>query len=373
MKILHVSSARAFGGGERHLVDLVRGLAARGHEVWVALRPGSPLGGRLESVPSTRLVELGLRNALDFPSGLKLGSLARDEKIDVIHAHLARDYPPAALAARRAPLSRFVITRHVLFPLNRLHRRALSNVSRVIAVSEAVAGALQAQRIFDPEKIRIVTNAIDLGRFAERPDGRDRGRQRWRVGIVGELTPVKDQEMFLVAAAAVARACGPEVEFVVVGADASPGGPYQARLEIMARESGLSGVVRMLGARPDNEIPGILASLDVCVSASRSESFGIAMAEAMASGVPVVATATEGAREIVEDGVTGTITPIGDPEAMAAAIVSLLRDDERRAAFGKQAAARARERFALDRMAQETERVYLEALGSSRYGGGNSR
>jgi glycosyltransferase involved in cell wall biosynthesis len=97
------------------------------------------------------------------------------------------------------------------------------------------------------------------------------------------------------------------------------------------------------------------------------------MAEAMASGVPVVATATEGAREIVEDGVTGTITPIGDPEAMAAAIVSLLRDDERRAAFGKQAAARARERFALDRMAQETERVYLEALGSSRYGGGNSR
>src|SRR5205085_3884176 len=86
---------------------------------------------------------------------------------DVIHAHVARDYTLASLAARRAAGARLVITRHVLFPLSRLHRRALSNVSRVIAVSDAVARSLRAQNLFDPEKIRVVKNGVDVRRFAD--------------------------------------------------------------------------------------------------------------------------------------------------------------------------------------------------------------
>ena len=136
MRILQVSSARAFGGGERHLADLARGLATRGHEVFAALAHDSPLRDELDALPPRNLHTMALRNALDIGSALKLARVALDEKVDVIHAHVARDYTLASLAARRATGARLVITRHVLFPLSRLHRRALSNVSRVIAVGD---------------------------------------------------------------------------------------------------------------------------------------------------------------------------------------------------------------------------------------------
>src|SRR5947209_12876 len=194
MRILQVSSARAFGGGERHLADLARGLARRGHELFAALAHDSPLRDELYALPPRNVHTLALRNALDIGSALKLARVALDEKVDVIHAHVARDYTLASLAARRATAARLVITRHVLFPLSRLHRRALSNVSRVIAVSDAVARSLRAQNIFDPEKIRVVMNGVDVTRFGEarREFGRERctARKPLRLGIGGELSEV---------------------------------------------------------------------------------------------------------------------------------------------------------------------------------------
>ena len=371
MRILQVSSARTFGGGERHLADLARGLATRGHELFAALAHDSPLRDELDALPPRNVHTLALRNALDIGSALKLARVALDEKVDVIHAHVARDYTLASLAARRATGARLVITRHVLFPLSRLHRRALSNVARVIAVSDAVARSLRAQNLFDPEKIRVVANGVDVRRFADAREefeksGRESlegggARKPLRVGIVGELSEVKGQEDFVRAAAVVAERFGDAVEFVIVGDDATRTGEYRARVERLVAELGLKERVRLLGRL--GEVAGVLASLDVFVSASRTEAFGMVMAEALACGVPVVATATEGAREIVEDGLTGSIVPIGDVGAMAAAIVSLLKDEGRRLAFGARASGSARERFSLERMIEETERVYAEALG----------
>src|SRR2546430_560155 len=99
MRILQVSSARAFGGGERHLADLARGLAERGHEVFAALTHDSPLRDELGALPPHNVRTLSLRNALDIGSALKLARVALDEKVDVIHAHVARDYTLASLAA----------------------------------------------------------------------------------------------------------------------------------------------------------------------------------------------------------------------------------------------------------------------------------
>src|SRR5256714_145103 len=388
MRILQVGSAGAFGGGERPLADLARGLATRGHEVFAALAHDSPTRNELDALPPRNVHTMALRNALDIGSALKLARVARDEKIDVIHAHVARDYTLAALAARRATDARLVVTRHVLFPLSRLHRRALSNVSRVIAVSGAVARSLRAQNLFDPEKIRVVTNGVDVRRFAdareefersvkksdesaeksekfaekserESPEG-DSARRPLRVGIVGELSEVKGQEDFVRAAAGVAEKFGGEVEFVIAGEDATRGGEYRARVERLVSELGLTGRVRLSGRRDD--AARVLASLDVFVSASRTEAFGMAMAEALACGVPVVATATEGAREIIEDGLTGSIVPIGDADALAAAVTTLLEDEGRRLAFGRPPSESARTRFNLARMVEETERVYVEAL-----------
>jgi glycosyltransferase involved in cell wall biosynthesis len=370
MRILQVSSARAFGGGERHFSDLARGLAERGHELLFALPENSPLRERLAPAAAGNVFTIPLRNALDLGSARRLARLAREHEVEIIHAHVARDYTPAAFAARRAHASRLVITRHVLFPLSGAHRLWLSNASRVIAVSEAVARSLRAQKIFDPGRIRVVPNGVDLQRFrpakaegATTEHARGAERRPLRVGIVGELGEVKGQDDFLRAAALVNGKLGGAVEFVIAGDDSSRGGEYRARLERLVSELGLEGRVSFLGRLDEDDVPEFLTSLDLLVSASRSESFGMAMAEAMACGVPVVATATEGAREVVEDGSTGVLVPVEDVNSLASAVVALLEDEGRRRRLSEREREVAAERFDLARMVEATERVYAEALG----------
>jgi glycosyltransferase involved in cell wall biosynthesis len=367
MRILQVSSARAFGGGERHLADLAHGLTERGHEIFFVLREGAALRERLSFLPESDVFTLPLRNALDAGSALKLTRLAREKEVDVIHAHVARDYTLAAFAARRAPRARLVVTRHVLFPLSRAHRLALSNVARVIAVSGAVARTLRAQKIFAEDKIRVVENGIDLTRFARaRAEFESRSDETagstLRVGIIGELSAVKGQEDFVRAAAVVVGEFGDRVEFLVVGEDNSRGGEYRARVEQLVSGLGLRGHVRLMGRLKEDELACLVASFDLFVSASRSEAFGMAMVEALACGVPVVATATDGAREIIEEGVTGLLVPVGDVNSLASSIASLLEDEGRRKAFGASALESARRRFDVTRMVEATERVYAEAI-----------
>jgi glycosyltransferase involved in cell wall biosynthesis len=301
-------------------------------------------------------------------SALRLARFARERRVEIVHAHVARDYTLAAYAARRSG-ARLVVTRHVLFPLGRMHRFALAGVARVVAVSGSVARALAAQKIFPAEKIRVVPNAVNLERFEAarrafeqaRPE-RAEGRTP-RVGLVGELSEVKGQDVFLRAAALVARRFGGAVEFVVVGADTSREGRRRARLEALVEELNLARVVRLTGRWEDTA--DVLPAFDIFVSASRSEAFGLAMVEAMACGLPVVATATEGAKEIVEHDAGGLLVPVGDHEALAEAILSLLTDDARRARFGAHARESARARFGLGRMVEATERVYAETLGTN--------
>ena len=147
MRILQICSAREIGGGERHLADLANNLATRGHEIFAAIAPGSPLRSELSSLAAENIIELPMRNALSVRSGLRLARLVRERRIEIVHAHVARDYPLAALAAGRSG-ARLVLTRHVLFPLSKIHRLTLRRTSRVIAVSEAVADGLRAQNIF---------------------------------------------------------------------------------------------------------------------------------------------------------------------------------------------------------------------------------
>jgi glycosyltransferase involved in cell wall biosynthesis len=375
VRILQISSARTLGGGERHLADLTRALGVRGHELFAALPPASPLHAELATLPPQHIATLPLRNALDLRSALSLARFVRRHRIEIVHAHLARDYPLAALAVGRATRAvethsaRLIITRHVLFPLGRLHRLTLRRVSRVIAVSGGVAQSLRAQRIFPVDKLRVVPNGIELARIESALRDFDREDYRRKlgagapllVGTIGELSRVKGQVDFLRAAALVARRSETSIEFLVAGEDASETKQNLAELETLIADEGLRGRVRLLGRRED--VPQILASLDLYVSASRSEAFGLAIVEAMACGAPVLATATDGAREIVEDGVTGLLVPVGDAEASASAMLRLLTDARQRASLSARARVRVRERWSLERMVDETEGIYAEALG----------
>ena len=167
MRILQISSARSIGGGERHVAGLSNELAKRGHGVFAALVPDSPMRAELFHLRAENIAEFPLRNALDISSAIKIGRFARTNRVELINAHFAKDYPVAAAAARLAQIP-FVITRHVLFPMNRMHGIFLRDVKSVIAPSNAAANALRAQGIFPPEKIVTIRYGLDVDRFPER-------------------------------------------------------------------------------------------------------------------------------------------------------------------------------------------------------------
>ena len=363
MRILQICSAREIGGGERHLADLARTLAHRGHEVFAALTPGSPVRSELASLSDANIIELPMRNALSLRSGFKLARFVRAQKIEIVHAHLARDYPLAALAAGRSAAG-LVLTRHVLFPLSKVHRLTLSRTSRVIAVSHAVAESVRAQNIFSPDKIVTIHNGIDLERFEQRKSGTGvppvDHAGRLRVGMVGHLAPIKGQEDFVRAAAIVCRARD-NVDFIIAGEDKSAGGENRASLEKLIRELGLNNRVQLLGWIDD--VASLLGRLDVFVSPARSEPFGLSIVEAMAAGVPVVATASEGAREILDENQTGRMASIGDEAGLARAIIELLDNSSERKRLAHAAQRAVRERFSLERMVDLTEQVYQEIVG----------
>ena len=367
MKILQLSSAQALGGGERHLADLANTLATRGHEVYVAVRPGSPISAELR-LPTENVLTLPLRNALDARSASALAKLVQAKHIEVVHAHMARDYPLAAYAVRRNTDARLVVTRHVLFPLNRLHKVTLAHVSRLIAVSNAVARQQQAQALVAPAKITVIHNGIDVKKIEDacRRFNRTEFCRRWDlpaerplVGSIGNLTLLKGHEDFLQAAVKLLRMAS-SAFFIISGTDSSGTNAYRRRLERLIQELGLSDNVRLIGRMDD--ISELYCALEVFVSASHSESFGLAIVEAMAAGTAVVATETDGAREIIDESGSGVLIPIGAIQIMADEMAKLLNDPARRGVLAQKAVANVRERFNLERMVDETEKVYDQVL-----------
>jgi glycosyltransferase involved in cell wall biosynthesis len=368
LKILQISSAQTLGGGERHLADLANGLASRGHDVYVAVRPNSPLLRELHNVSRQSVLTLPLRNSLDVNSARDLSKFARKNEIQIVHAHMARDYPLAAYAARTNPGLSLIVTRHVLFPLNRLHRATLSKAARIIAVSEAVASQVRADRIAPPEKISVVLNGVDVARFKLARDKFDRRQflqglelpnDTLLVGTVGELTPLKGQEEFLRSAARVLEQI-PEACFVIAGLGSSRENKYRAFLEQLIVELNLTEHLRLVGWLED--LAQLYCALDVFVSASHTESFGLAIAEAMASGTAVVATETAGAREIIQPGETGLLVPIDNADKLAESVILLLKENTERARLGTAAQEAVTAQFSIERMIDETERIYRDVL-----------
>lgn len=355
MKILQLTSSRFIGGGERHVADLSRGLADRGHDVLVAIARGAAIRAELSFLPAERIVEFRLRNSADVRSAIDIAKFARKNGIDLIHAHVARDYPVAAVAARvsRTP---FVITRHVLFPMNCLHRILLRNVRAVIAPSDAVAESLRRQRVFPDGKILTIRHGLDASIYSGRPAIE---KEEFVVGSIGNLDPVKGFDVLVRAAAIVSKHIS-NVKFEIAGDDRSSGGQNRRELRALISSLNLNDRIQLTGWSEDTR--GTLAGFDIFISASRSESFGYAIAEAMLCGVPVIATETEGAKEILAGSGVGVLVPIDSPDDLAKAIIELLNDRAKRDAYARAGREHVERNFSIERMIVETEALYRGVL-----------
>jgi glycosyltransferase involved in cell wall biosynthesis len=364
VRILHISSARTFGGGERHLIDLSRGLVRRGHEVFVALRPTNEWQDRFDFLPKDNFLYVSLRNSFGVLSAQKIAEFVDENKIEIVHAHLGRDYIPSSLACRIAKNAKFVLTRHVLFPMKPFQKFALGNLSKAIAVSNTVEENLQT--IFQKEKITMISNGIAVENWANTDYVKLREEFRFMhnipfdadlVGTVGELKILKGQRDFILAAQETAKKF-PNAYFVVVGRDNSFKKEFRRELKRLVKVFGLEN--RFLFLDWVEETSSLMAALDVFVSASHSESFGLSILEAMISGKAIVASETDGAKELLEDNHSGKLVPVFEPFKLAEAIGELLKNENLRFDLGQNAREIAKDKFSLEKMIVETEKIYKE-------------
>ncbi len=358
LRVVHVNTERSWGGGERQLCALASGLRRRGHHSWVVARAGTRLADELRGV-GVPLVPIAPAFEWDLGAVLRLRALIREVRADVVHAHAAHAVTLAALATA-GTRTRMLVSRRVALPLRRnpVSRWKYARAERFIAVSERAREILRSGGVA-PGRIAVVPSGVDLGRPARPASattlaalGVDRTRPLV-VMVSALVAPHKDPGTF-VAAIAAARARGCDCQALLVGA-----GPLAAQAERARRRLGLEGTLRLTGARPD--AVELLAAADVAVLSSRDEGLGTSLLDAMLAGVPVVATAAGGVKEIVRDGTDGLLVPVGDAPALGAAIARVLADP----CLGAALAAAGRERvkaFSIERTIDGTIREYVAAL-----------
>lgn len=246
------------------------------------------------------------------------------------------------------------------FPMTQFARFAYRNTSLVIAISNHVAMFVERLQLIDSGKVRVIPYGIDVDDWAGSVSGRQ-GRASFgmkhgfAIGVASRLFPKKGHDVVI---GALADSLPPDWH-LYIGGD----GPLRGDLQSLAARTLRPGSYSFLGFIED--IAGFMSACDVMVFPTTSgfgEGFGLAALEAMAVGVPVVASRLDSLPEVVEDGETGILVDPGDPRALRDALQSLAEDEHRRECMGAAGRRRARTHFSIERMAEATVSAYGEVL-----------
>ena len=364
MRILQINSSQNWGGGEVHVFLLCNELAHRGYPVTLAARPGSIIINKFRAA-NLPVLECSLRGAVDFNSAKQLAVYCAQNQINILHAHLARDYWIARMVKIINPDIHLIFTRHLTRPIKAdfLHKWLFKEVDKLIVVSEAVKRSLVGQNLLPLNKIAKIYNGIDTERFKNAiPTGLrctlGIDPQIRLIGIVGEVSPHKGQEI-LIRSFPLVIAKDPNINLIIIGSDFKEG-KYIEDLKVLAQSLGVRDRVFFLGFRED--IPNLIKDLDILVLASKNESFGLTIVEGMAAGIPVIVTNTGGVSEIVIDNETGLLVEPNQPVALANAILYLLANPQLAKKLGQAGQKRATDYFSLNLMVEKTIEVYHEVL-----------
>lgn len=354
------------GGAERQVLLLAEGFAGRGHQVTVVALSGS--GGASAAELTTNgvaFVSLGMRKGLADPRGWwRLHRWLRRNRPHVVHAHL----PHAIWLAR---WSRCFA--HIPVLVDTIHTSARGGRGRqfgyrlskrlsdcVTAVSKSVAEAYLSAGLISESRCCVIPNGIDCGRWHLDPSMRGDLRREFGLGeefvwlAAGRLEPVKDYPTLLRALALIPEPC----RLLIAGI-----GPDEAFLRALARSLGLESRVRFLGFQPD--LRGLMQAVDGFALSSRWEGLPMALLEAAASSLPIVATDVPGSWEVVTEGQTGLLVRPRDAHALAAAMTRIQQmPPQKRCLMGELARQSVRGRYELDRVLDRWATLFESLLKS---------
>ena len=323
------------------------------------------------SVPSLRRSVHPLR---DLTALAHLIRVIRSGKYDVVHTHTSKAGLIGRIAAWICRVPAIVHSSHgtilqgyfsstVTSVFSALERFAASLSHRIICLTNEEIGQYLDANIGRREQYSYIFNGIDLEAFeAQRGD---RSSLRSELGYesqhvvcvtAGRLVPVKGQADLL-DAFAIASEEHPDLRLLIIG-----DGELRDQLKAQSDTLGISEKIQWVGWRDD--VAELLDASDVFVLTSLNEGLGLVLIEAMAKRLPVVATSVGGIPEVVDDGVTGTLVPVGHPEAIANAITELSASEAGRKTMGERGYTRAHRLFSIDHTVENTQNVYREVLAS---------
>lgn len=371
--VAHFSDSEAFGGTERALLQLLGGLdRARWRPVlFHADAPGAAQlasEARALDVP-THAVDVATNAARGIASMVPVARTLRAERALVFHAHqtwsLSCRYGIVAAALARVPVriatAQLFVEMPPLAGIDIQHALLTRCLDRHVAVSRFVASRLRERFHVAAEKIVVIPNAAKTDAMAN-PVPRTELTRRDTGPVVLTVARLDGQKGITHLLDAVTTV--PHASFAIAG-----DGPNRAALEARAAALGVSDRVRFLGHRRD--VPSLLAAADLFVLPSLYEGLPLSVLEAMAAGVPVIATAIGGTDEVVRDGETGTVVPAADSDALAAAISRTLADRDRASRLALAARSLVAREYSVASMVRSVSRLYDELM--ARVSSGSSR
>ena len=369
LRLLHVVESLDRGGLERVVCDLVTEQSRQGHLVQVfCLFTSGAFASELRDA-GIHVIAAAKGKGPDLSVLMALRAASRRARHQIVHTHnpVANYYSCAAelTSWRSLPI---VNTRHNMGASNpddrreKLFRISMARTAKVAMVSPQVCKRFIDNNVVAAAKAAVVMNGIPLQRYVQ-ANAQTRLRARALLGIdtnsfvigsVGRLVTVKNHALLLNAVAPLCFA-RPDIKVVLLG-----DGELRNALLQQAQTLGIAGSVHLLGERAD--IPNVLPAYDVFAMPSRSEGHSIALLEAAATGLPLIATAVGGNSEIVQDGESGLLVPSEDAAALREALQTLLRDPIRRRDFGLGARRWAQRMISVEAMTENYERLYRDVL-----------
>ncbi len=357
MSLFQIDAGKEWRGGQRQSYFLAKELKRQAYPFYFYVQPGSPLYKKALQA-DLPVKALKIRSEIDPLAVLRLSVAMKCRKCRLVHFHDAHSLAVGSAAASVAKVPLRVISRRVDFPLkkNYLSRKKYrKNIDLIIAISQGVKKVLVKGGI-NTLKIKVIPSGIDYSPFEDAASS-DYLRKElsfepedFLVGIVAHLADHKGHE-YLIEASRILKQKAPRIKMIIVG-----DGPLQMKLSKKAKEIKVEEMVFFLGFRED--IPQILASLDLFVLSSKLEGMGTSIMDAMASSLPVVATRVGGIPEVVVDGETGLLVPPKNPEALAEAILRIYNNRELAEQLGQKGHEVVHAKFSAEAMAAKIIKEY---------------
>lgn len=359
--VLHTESSRGWGGQENRIYHEALGIKKLGARVIIVCQPGSVISQRAGAA-AIEVAYCNMRKSYDIPAIHYLLNVIKKEQVDVVNTHSGKDSLLAAIAGRLSSRKPVIVrTRHLALPItSRFTYSVLPH--RVVTVSERVRQYLVNEEGISPGRVAAVPTGVDLEMFNPHKNaGMLRAELNLAdnvplIGMVAIFRTKKGHHILLEAVPHILKEI-PDTIFVLAG-----NGPTLDKIKSMVKEMDLEKHMLFPGLRPD--VPDILKSIDIFVLPTLQEALGTSILEAMAMEKPVISSRVDGVPEIVKDGITGLLVQPDNPDTLAKAIITLLRDKNRARKMGVEGRKFAEQYFTVDNMVRGMHDLYMSLLKS---------